>query len=192
MELTQDRLKELLIYCTLTGRFMWKVSRGNKKVGSVAGTNTDNYIIICIDGEAYLAHRLAFLCMEGEFPPNDVDHINRLTRDNSWQNLRKCTRSENMNNPNTVSIRQAIWNSEEFKDKMSKANKGVPKSDTHKFSLRTANKGKGLAVPKSEETKNRMKGNTNTLTYHKFIKEQQGSGMSYIASMSAWRREHSN
>ena len=45
-----------------------------------------------------LSHRLAFLYMEGYFPENDVDHINRIKDDNRWCNLREVFRSCNMRN----------------------------------------------------------------------------------------------
>ena len=82
-QLTQERLKELLHYDPETGYFTWKISPNNAvKVGSVAGTSMNNYIRIIIDHKAYLAHRLAFLYMEGYFPEHEVDHINRIRDDN--------------------------------------------------------------------------------------------------------------
>lgn len=101
--LTQERLKELFEYRPETGEFIRRVSRGRAKAGSVAGTSDkDGYIIIGIDRERYKAHRLAFLYMEGKIP-EEVDHKNRITWDNRWDNLRDTTSSENNKNRTSYS-----------------------------------------------------------------------------------------
>jgi hypothetical protein len=103
MELTQDILRSLLRYNPTTGEFTWLASQYRIKAGDVAGSKrTDGYIAIGVGGKLYKAHRLAFLYMEGEFPKDQVDHLNGIKIDNSWANLRKCTPIENMNNPVTV------------------------------------------------------------------------------------------
>jgi len=96
-ELTQERLKELLDYDPDTGLFVWKVRRsGMAEAGSVAGnTNSTDYRRISCDYNSYLSHRLAFLFMEGSFPPALVDHINHDKADNRWANLRHVTKVEN-------------------------------------------------------------------------------------------------
>jgi len=73
--LTQERLKELLTYNPDTGVFTRKkVSRGGRwKVGTLDGTG---YIHTRVDYKIYLAHRLAWLYMYGEFPTETIDHIN--------------------------------------------------------------------------------------------------------------------
>lgn len=98
--LSQKALKELLHYDPETGEFTWLVSRGRKaKAGSTAGSlDRHEYQVIGVQGKLYLAHRLAWLYAHGEFPPNDLDHINRVRADNRLQNLRLATRAENMQN----------------------------------------------------------------------------------------------
>ena len=50
-------------------------------------------------------HRLVYQTFIGEIPNGyDIDHLNRDRQDNRVCNLRACTRSENMNNPNTLKI----------------------------------------------------------------------------------------
>tara|TARA_R110000803_G_C11769737_1_gene295092 strand:- start:44 stop:541 length:498 start_codon:yes stop_codon:yes gene_type:complete len=95
--ITQDRLKELLSYDKTSGNFTWTTSRsGQPKVGSVAGCIIQHgYIAIRIDGTNYRAHRLAFLYVVGELPPEEVDHINGVRTDNTWNNLRAVSRQEN-------------------------------------------------------------------------------------------------
>lgn len=94
--LTQERLKELLEYFPDTGNFVWKVSKGDREPGDIAGCVTFyGYIQIGIDGTKYFAHRLAWLYMTGAFPKQDTDHINRCKADNRWSNLRDVSRTVN-------------------------------------------------------------------------------------------------
>lgn len=99
--LTQARLKELLIYCPDTGVFTWTSARGRSKPGEVAGTLlAKGYIQVKLDRRKFRAHRLAFLWMTGELPPDDmeVDHINGRRDDNRWLNLRIVPRATNQQN----------------------------------------------------------------------------------------------
>ena len=100
MKLTQEKLKELLDYAPANGVFVWKVDRGKKvKKGDVAGSiDNHGYWCIKIESKRYLAHRLAFLYMEGYFPENQVDHIDRNRSNNEWKNLREVSQSCNMRN----------------------------------------------------------------------------------------------
>jgi hypothetical protein len=78
MELTQEGLKELLRRDEETGKFYWKVdSRGNglgHKVGDVAGTIHNGYVVIHIGGIDYGAHCLTWLYVYGVCPKEKVDH----------------------------------------------------------------------------------------------------------------------
>lgn len=53
--------------------------------------------MIGIEGVGYLAHRLAWLYMTGEWPPAgvEVDHVDTNPNNNKWCNLRLLTHSEN-------------------------------------------------------------------------------------------------
>lgn len=101
-ELTQARLKDLLRYDPDTGLFTWRCTIGGWiKEGKVAGGKTNQgYIKIKIDRKWYRAHRLAFLYMEGKFPGDIVDHINRVRDDNRWCNLRHADVRLNQSNRN--------------------------------------------------------------------------------------------
>lgn len=116
MKLTQDRLKGLLDYDPETGVFIWKVDRGKRtKKGSFAGSlDNKGYLIIRFNGKGYKAHRLAFLYMEGYFPENQVDHIDRDKTNNKWNNLREVSHTCNMRNCkiskiNTSGITGVSW-----------------------------------------------------------------------------------
>ena len=104
--LSQQRLKELLEYNQETGLFTNRVQRNSHaKKGGVAGTKTKyGYISIQIDKKLYLAHRLAWLYVYGEFPEKSLDHINEIKDDNRLVNLRLATRQENGHNISILRI----------------------------------------------------------------------------------------
>lgn len=102
-EITQSRLKEVLSYNSDTGIFVWLVSKARCiKVGDIAGfvrtSRGKRYVDIRIDGTQYQSHRLAFLYMEGKFPPNHVDHTDGDGLNNKWNNLNHATQKENGRN----------------------------------------------------------------------------------------------
>jgi len=113
--LTQQRLKEILKYNPETGIFTWLVNAGSARKGKVAGSvNGNGYITIAVSGVSYRAHRLAYLYMEGEFPPEQIDHINGVRDDNRYDNLRAVSAKENQRNAskradNTSGITGVSW-----------------------------------------------------------------------------------
>jgi len=97
--LSQERLKELLSYNPSTGIFIRVKDIKANKSGTIVGSLTrQGYLRMSIDNNPYLLHRLAFLYMDGYFPENDIDHINRDTLDNRWDNLRHVSHACNMRN----------------------------------------------------------------------------------------------
>lgn len=117
--LTQEQLKELLHYDETTGLFTWRMALSARvRIGAVAGwAEKAGYIRIKICGRSYFAHRLAWLYVNGELPPAELDHINRVTDDNRIINLRPATRSENQKNSkifstNTSGYKGVCWNKE--------------------------------------------------------------------------------
>ena len=86
------------------GKPYWTEDRSSKiKSGDLAGTKTANhryrYIGISLDGiyKTKAAHRLNFYMCHG-YLPEMIDHADRDTDNNRIENLRPCTRSENMLN----------------------------------------------------------------------------------------------
>lgn len=98
MDLTQERLKELLIYDPETGIFCWRIDRGGRPIGSIAGCASHAYIRISVDYKSYRAHHLAWLYMTGAMPIRFVDHRDTNKQNNIWTNLRSATKSQNQAN----------------------------------------------------------------------------------------------
>ena len=72
--------------------------------------NNRGYIQIHIGIKMYKVHRLIMLAFVGD-SDKDVDHINRIKTDNSFENLRYCTRSENSLNREFVDTAKGYsWN----------------------------------------------------------------------------------
>lgn len=97
--LTLEKLRSLLEYSPETGEFRWLASRYRITAGDVAGSiNNRDYRYIKIDGRSYSAHRLAWFYMTGEWPAEEIDHINLIKDDNRWENLREASHSQNSMN----------------------------------------------------------------------------------------------
>lgn len=114
LDITNERLKEVVNYCPDSGVFTRTISAPRVKAGSIVGSMNNGYLRIRVDGVRYLAHRLAWLYMNGEFPDGEVDHINHLRNDNRICNLRDVTRQENSRNMvipknNTSGCIGVIW-----------------------------------------------------------------------------------
>lgn len=98
--ITADLLRELLHYSPDSGLFTWRENRSRMaKVGAIAGARTvRGYWSIGICGRQYLAHRLAWLYMTGNWPISDIDHRDVNKINNSWLNLREVSEHENLQN----------------------------------------------------------------------------------------------
>ena len=97
--MNQQELKSLLHYDKSTGVFRWRHFRTNKTLPwSIAGSiDGQGYVQIKIGGKVKMAHRLAWLYVHGELPPQ-VDHRNMNRSDNRINNLRSADNSCNSMN----------------------------------------------------------------------------------------------
>lgn len=84
-----------------TGQLFWKQPRqGRPRYREAGSIRKHGYRNIVIDNKEYRAHRIVWLLMTGDWPKQDIDHINRKRADNRPVNLRDVSRSENLRNTN--------------------------------------------------------------------------------------------
>ncbi len=132
--LTKDFLKECLSYDPETGLFTWKVkSAKNVKIGSVAGClKPSGYIHITLNKKTYCAHILAWLYTYGEYPKQDLDHINQVKNCNKIRNLRLASEAQNKWNTgvqanNSSGYKGVSWDCENSKWRVMAMVNGVRK-----------------------------------------------------------------
>ena len=143
MELTQERLKELLDYDKDIGIFTWKQTRnGHVKKGNIAGWKTDHdYIKISILYKTIFAHRLAWFYFYGKFPQYQLDHINGIRTDNRICNLRECNNAENQQNqkkPQKINSTGFLGVYPVYKSKNFRAKITINKKTKHLGNFKTA------------------------------------------------------
>jgi len=111
--ISPKRIRELLWYSPETGHVFYKSTgeRCDRRYG-----NGYHRVWVNADGVRgyFLAHRIAFVLMTGQWPVALVDHINREKNDNRWINLRQATVAENGRNAglrsnNTSGYRGVSW-----------------------------------------------------------------------------------
>ncbi len=118
-DLTADYVRGLLDYDPETGDLRWK-PRGSptfdaRFAGKRAGkVGTNGRLHVGINYERYLAHRLIWLMVTGEWPEFEIDHIDGNAGTNRWSNLRPATSSENICNAglsraNTSGFKGVSW-----------------------------------------------------------------------------------
>lgn len=96
-----ERLREIYSFSEETGIFLRIGGRRppKKSIGRPAGSRAANgYIYLYVDGKKYLAHRLAWYWVKGQWPENDIDHINGDRTDNRIANLRDVLHQINTQN----------------------------------------------------------------------------------------------
>ena len=94
-KLTHERLSELLDLDPATGVFVWKAPISNRvKVGERAGVfhKPSGGRYIAVDGEKWMAHRLAWFFAKGEPPQHDIRPIDGDYDNCAIENLKEVSR----------------------------------------------------------------------------------------------------
>jgi hypothetical protein len=108
-DLTAEVLRAHFTYHPETGDF---IRLGESRPsGRIA---TQGYRQIAFHGRRYMAHRLAWLYVHGEWPADQIDHINQNKDDNRIENLRVVNCKQNAENitmfkHNTSGRRGVCW-----------------------------------------------------------------------------------
>lgn len=98
--ITAENVRDIFDYDPLSGVFKWKVRpRSRTMIGDQAGTaDPKGYVAVVYKRKRYYCHRLAWLWMTGDWPPEEIDHRNRQRGDNRFANLRCATSAQNKQN----------------------------------------------------------------------------------------------
>ena len=91
-----EQATALLRYDEETGLLWWKKPGIKRILWRPAGhKDRHGYIRIMVDYKMYLAHRVIWLLNYGEWPKDQLDHIDRDTSNNRLNNLRDVSNSIN-------------------------------------------------------------------------------------------------
>lgn len=94
---TFDEIDSLLSYDPDTGLLHWKIARGKRPAGRVAGCKTKRgYVLLHMLGHMFQGHRVCWLLAHGEWPTLFVDHFDENRSNNRLSNLRQATHQQNL------------------------------------------------------------------------------------------------
>jgi hypothetical protein len=96
-----------------------KKAHGRYKVGDVVGAlHTKGYLRTQIKRKSYYVHRLIWCMHHGNFPKNQIDHIDGNKINNRIDNLREATNQQNLWNikykKSISGHRHVLWNKNKY------------------------------------------------------------------------------
>ncbi len=124
------KLRQLLDYAPKTGALVWKARPiemfPSARIGNswnarwagkpaLATTGSHGYLFGSMLGAKYRAHRVIWAMQTGEWPTEEIDHIDHCTSNNRWQNLRPASHALNGKNysiskRNKSGVTGVCWN----------------------------------------------------------------------------------
>lgn len=75
---------------------MWNARFANTE--AFTSVHSNGYLQGAILGRMYRAHRVIWLIQTGQWPVDQIDHINGVRADNRWSNLREVSHGANLRN----------------------------------------------------------------------------------------------
>lgn len=85
-----DELHRLFVFDARTGS-LWHSGKGKR----ADKPNHDGYRRVFVRRESFAAHRVIWAMLTGDYPQDEIDHINGDRSDNRPGNLRLATKSQN-------------------------------------------------------------------------------------------------
>lgn len=138
-------------FSSLPSANAWNAKNAGKE--TLITDNGIGYSHSTIFGKTYLAHRVIWAFHYGEWPDEQIDHINHDRKDNRIENLRLAPHAENMKNlkldkRNKSGTTGVCWKADKNKWRAT-----IKVGDKHLHLITTTDKGKAIEARKAAEKK---------------------------------------
>jgi HNH endonuclease/AP2 domain len=117
-DLTAEAVRRLFIYDPYSGLLQYRERGPRRPRGWFAGAKDpkSGYLRVQVGLRKYLVARLAWLWMTGQWPKDDVDHVDLDRTNNRWGNLRPATRAQNIVNSGLRATNKSGFKGVSFKN----------------------------------------------------------------------------